>query len=104
MPNAALAGYRKARATEMALAGYDYDTIAIELGYANRSGAWKAVQRSLSQRTDKAVDAYRREQLVLLNQVMSAQWEDAVAGDVRAAQAVLRTIEQRVRLLGLAVA
>ena len=42
MSNAALAGYRKARATEMALAGCDYDTIAKELGYANRSGAWKA--------------------------------------------------------------
>ncbi len=102
MANAALAGYRKARAAEMALAGCDYDTIAKELGYANRSGAWKAVQRSLAQRTDKAVDAYRREQVILLDAVMSAQWEDAVAGNVRAAQAVLRTIEQRVRLLGLA--
>ena len=101
MANAALAAYRKARATEMALAGCDYDTIADELGYANRSGAWKAVQRALAQRTDRAVEAYRREQVALLDAVMNAQWEDALAGDVRAALAVVRTIEQRVRLLGL---
>lgn len=101
MAAAALAAFRKARATEMALAGYDYDTIARELGYANRSGAWKAVQRALAQRTDRAVEAYRREQVSLLDQVMCAQWDDALAGDVRAALAVLRTIEQRVRWLGL---
>ncbi len=40
----------------------------------------------------------------LLDAVMSAQWEDAVAGNVRATQAVLRAIEKRVRLLGLVAA
>lgn len=102
MSTAALAAYRKARATEMALAGHDYDTIAKELGYANRSGAWKAVQRSLSQRVDAAVNEYRKEQVALLDEVMKAHWSGAIAGDVRAAAAVLRTIEQRVRLLHLA--
>lgn len=98
----ALAAYRKARAVELALAGHDYDSIARELGYAHRASAWKAVQRALGERKDRAVDAYRREQVRLLNELMSARWEAAMAGDVRSAHTVLRTIEQRIRLLGLA--
>lgn len=101
MRGTAYVAYRQARATELALAGHDYDTIARELGYANRSGAWKAVQRALRGRTTNAVDQCRQEQLVHLDRVMAAQWDDAMTGNVRAAHAVLRAIEQRVRLLGL---
>jgi hypothetical protein len=36
------AAYRQAQAVEMMLAGKDFDTIAEELGYATRSGAWRA--------------------------------------------------------------
>lgn len=42
------------------MTGAAFDDIARELGYANRSGAWKAVQRCLTRRTNAAVDEDRR--------------------------------------------
>ena len=37
--NRTLVEYRAARAVELSLQGQNYDSIAKELGYANRSGA-----------------------------------------------------------------
>lgn len=72
--NAKRVACRQARATELALAGYDYDTIATDLGCSNRSGAWKAVQRVLGQRTDAAVEDYRRGTGVLSREVGLGGW------------------------------
>ncbi len=101
MTRKALAAYRKARAMELALAGADYDTIAKEVGYANRGTAWRTVQRALRERTDKAVDELRALQLARLDSVQVGAWDQAMAGDVKAAHTVLRVIDQRCRLLGL---
>ena len=98
----ALAAYRKARAVELALAGCDYDTIAKEVGYANRGTAWRTVQRALGERRDRAVDEYRLMELQRLDQIQQELWQDAVEGDVGAVQSSLKVIEQRIRLLGLA--
>ncbi len=96
-----LASYRKARAVELALTGMPYDDIAAEVGYANRGTAWRAVQRALRDRTFEAVDQYREMELSRLDALHSACWGQALAGDLRAVEAVLRVMQQRARLLGL---
>jgi len=96
-----LASFRKARAVELALTGMPYDEIASAVGYANRGTAWRTVQRALRDRTFKAVDEYREMELTRLDALQSSCWEQALAGELRAVEVVLRVMEQRRRLLGL---
>jgi hypothetical protein len=96
-----LASFRRARAVELALTGMPYDEIAAAVGYANRGTAWRTVQRALRDRTFKAVDEYREMELSRLDALQSACWEQALTGELRAVEAVLKVMHQRSRLLGL---
>jgi hypothetical protein len=93
---------RRTRAVELARAGTSYDEIALKLGYANRSGAWKAVQAALSTHEAHEVTALRELELQRLDALQEALWGKAIAGDTKAVAAVLRIVDQRIRLLGLA--
>ena len=93
--------YREAKAVEMMLAGKDFDTIAAELGYATRSGAWRAVQRALSKQREALAGEYLMLEIQRLDALQVALWDEAIAGDVKAALGCLRIIEQRMALLGL---
>jgi len=97
----ARAKHRAAAATELRLAGVDYDSIAEQLGYANRSGAWKAVQRCLSARMVRNADELRDQGLLDLALLQERSWPAAMAGDPRAVDRCLRALDQRARLLGL---
>ena len=57
-----------------------YDAIAEELGYANRSGAWKAVQAALKEHQAEAVDEYRARHVLALDRLQMSVWGDALAG------------------------
>jgi hypothetical protein len=92
--------YRAAVAVELRLAGADYDEIAQELGFANRSGAWKAVQRALRQRSATAVDRYRMTRYAELEDVHRRWWPSAVAGDLAAINRVLAASSERSTLVG----
>ena len=96
-----MAAYRQAQAVEMMLAGKDFDTIAVELGYATRSGAWRAVQRALSKQREALAGEYLMLEVQRLDALQVALWDEAMAGDVKAALGCLRIIEQRMALLGL---
>jgi hypothetical protein len=93
--------YRQVLALELAAKGMPYDDIAQELGFSNRSGAWKAVQRALDRREAEAVEAYRAHALSDLEMVQERAWGRAMAGQLDAAELVVRTIEARCRLLRL---
>ena len=95
------ASYRQTQAVEMMLAGKDFDTIAAELGYATRSGAWRAVQRALSKQREALAGQYLMLEMQRLDALQVALWDQAMAGDVKAALGCLRIIEQRLALLGL---
>jgi len=97
----ALSQYRAAVAVELRMAGADYDEIAQELGFTNRSGAWKAVQRALESRTVKAVDRYRMVRFAELEQGHRITWPAAQLGDLSAVDRCLRMAEERTKLLGL---
>jgi len=96
-----IARYREVRALEMAVQGWEWPAISDELGYADRSGAWKAAQRALKRRAATAVDSYRRVMLAELDMVQDSAWGAAMRGNMRASEVVVRAIDQRVRLLGL---
>lgn len=92
---------RRTRVVELASAGLDYDEIAAELGYANRSGAGKAHQRALATHQAETVQVHRSLELESLDALQLAVWDKATSGDIRSVLTVLRIIHRRIRLLGL---
>jgi hypothetical protein len=97
----ALAERRKALAVELRLGGMEYAEIARELGYSNKGTVWKVVQRALRDRTVERVDEYRETELARLDALQASCWDRAMAGDVPSANAVLKVMQHRARLLGL---
>ena len=93
---------RRLRCVELAATGQTYAEIASAVGYAGKSSARKAVLAALASREADAVDDLRRLEIARLDELQAASWEDALAGDVRAADRVLRIISARINLLGLA--
>ena len=94
-----LADLRSIKALELAEQGENYDVIAEHLGYADRSGAWRAVMRGLRWRGELAVNFYRLQRVADLDAKQAAAWPAAKRGNIRAAQKVLGCIEGRMRLL-----
>ena len=71
------------------------------MGYANRSGAWKAVQASLKAVQADEVDQYRTLSLDRLEAMLAAVWDRAMAGDIHAVAAARRIVDAECRVLGL---
>lgn len=92
---------RRRHAVALAASGSSYAEIAQQLGYHDRSGAYKAVRAALSAHEADAVQEMRSLELARLDALQEAFWADAVAGDTKAADRVLRVIAARTKLLGL---
>ncbi len=103
MPRTAMVSVRdkQVRAVELARAGHSYDQIAEQLGYANRSSAWRLVRGGLDAAVAKSSEDYLHAELGRLDALQSAFWDQALLGDLTAATVVFRVIGQRCRLLGL---
>ncbi len=97
----ALAAWRRSEAVRLKAAGLTYEQVAHELGYANRGTVHRIVQQALQAREVESVDELRYLELARLDAVQAALWPRAMAGEPSAALAVLRILDQRVRLLGL---
>jgi hypothetical protein len=86
----------------MALAGYSYDDIATEVGYANRGTAWHVVVEALRRETVEGIEQYREVELARLDALQAAHWRSATSGsDTKAAELCLRVMAQRMKLLGM---
>lgn len=92
---------RELRAVELALSGLSYSEIAVELGYADKSGSWNAVRRALDRAEQPKVAEYRNLENARLDRLQQAWWTPALEGDEKAAKIVLRIFERRARLNGL---
>ena len=97
----AIAERRKADAVALAAQGHDYESIAREVGYTNRGTAWRTVMNALTEHTAEAVEELRAVEVARLDALQAGLWPEAMAGNVAAANAIVRIIEQRRRLLGL---
>jgi len=93
--------YRAAVAVELRMAGAEYQEIAKELGYADKSGAWRAVQRSLRNRQVSSTDRYRITRYAELEAGYNLAWPAAQLGDVQAIDRCLNIADERTQLLGL---
>ncbi|MFJ4631286.1 hypothetical protein [Streptomyces sp. NPDC088847] len=92
---------RQARALELAAAGKTYSEIAAELGYADKSGARKLVQRALAARADPSAAQLRVIQGVQLEMLMRAVWPKAMQGDTESVREAVRISERYSKLHGL---
>jgi hypothetical protein len=94
--------WRSQQAIEMRKHGVDYDFIAKELGYADRSGAWRATQRGMKRVTYEHAKAYQDSALVDLDIMYDKLWQRlGNGGGYRVADQLLRIIDQRSKLIGL---
>lgn len=88
-------------AVKLRRSGLPFREIAEQLGYADESGARKAVTRLLDRTEAESVDELRALEGARLDALQAAHWDAAVAGDTDAAKLVLGIVDRRCRLLGL---
>jgi transposase-like protein len=94
----------KARATrcvELALQGRTYQQIADELGYANRGTVYRIVQQTLAKHQAESVEFHRDLELARLDSLLETYFPEALAGDLKSAELVLKLSTQRMKLLRL---
>jgi hypothetical protein len=91
---------RQAKALELHLAGTSYEAIAKAVGYASKSGAYKAVRAALASQglTAKSAEVIESE-LARLDALLMGLWPRARRGDVQAVDRVLKIGERRQQLL-----
>lgn len=97
----ALARYRGAVAVQLRLEGMTYQELAEALGYTHRSAARKAVMRTIQERADMVVDAYRVQRYLELEERHRRSWVDALRGRPKAISACLKAADERTWLLGM---
>lgn len=92
---------KERKAVELAIGGASLDQIAVEVGYADRSGAWRAIHRSLDRHEATAVSEMRTLENARLDKIQTILWPLALEGDLKAIDRLLRLFERRARLNGL---
>lgn len=95
---------RRRKAITLRLAGMDWQSIADQLGYADRGAACKDVNRALEANLaeqSQAADTLREVETLRLDRLQAAAWPSAVKGDLKAIETVLKVIDRRVKLQGL---
>jgi hypothetical protein len=91
---------RRAKALELRLAGRTFDEIAAELDYADRTTAYRAVERALTGLGRHDAEQLRDLDLARLERLFAAVWPAASAGELDAVDRALKIIERRGRILG----
>jgi len=94
----AIAQFRGALAVELRAQGMTYADIADALHYGHRSAARKATMRTIRERAGTAVDVYRVQRYLDLEDVTRRSVPPALRGDARALARCLRASRERVNL------
>jgi len=93
---------RQRRALELRKAGASFDEIGSSLGYRGKSGAYQAVMSALRRTLQEPADEVRKLELARLDRAQRSAWERMLHGDLDALGKVLKVMEHRAKLLGLA--
>lgn len=80
-PDAIAARQRAVQVVKLRTAGASFDQIAQQLGYANRSGPYKALQRVLHSSEHEAAEELRRVGLIRLEALLKQLWPIATDPD-----------------------
>lgn len=81
--------------------GMTFESIARELGYANKGSAQKAYKRALKRLEFLDAEDYLKADLERLDQMTETYWIPAVQGNMKAAEMILRIMQKRAEYLGL---
>lgn len=92
---------RQCRALELRKAGVSLAAIAEELGYANPSCAFAAINAALEKTRSESAGDLRDLMAARLDELLVVAYENALQGDVESMMAVLRIEERRARLFGI---
>lgn len=95
------AAVRQSEAIQMRIAGYSYDVIAEQLGYANRSCAYKAVMTGLRRYIQEPAEELREIELDRLDALWQVAFREVSKGNLGAIDYCLRIMKRRADLLGL---
>lgn len=98
-----LAQEKRRKALELRKAGASYAAIAAAVGYADASGARKAVERAISNVTIEPVLELRTLQIERLNHMLSALWSQVNAGNTTAMNTALNIMNKLDALMGTEV-
>lgn len=93
---------RQVKALEAKKAGLNYEQIAEKLGYADASGAFRAVEKALQEMIREPAEHVRMLELARLDQLWMAYYRTAVEGKApQVVDRLLKIMERRAKLLGL---
>lgn len=93
---------RQAKALELRALGKTYREIAKELGYSSHSAVYGLIERAFDGDIKEGVDKVRLLELQRLDMMLEKNLLNAIAGDVKAVNAVIQIMGHRAKLLGLA--
>jgi hypothetical protein len=100
----AIGNDRETRAILLYSSGLTLEEVAQQLGYANHSGAQKAVMRGLKKRaqeTFEARDEMIAKQLEIIRVCVRGQMPAVAKGNQRAVEVLVKALDHEARLLGL---
>lgn len=92
---------REKAVLELRKTGANWRQIAEAVGFTHASAARKAYLRAYDRTLQAPADELRDLELDRLDRLQMAYWKDAVEGNLKAADYVLRVVQVRARILGL---
>jgi hypothetical protein len=92
---------RRKQAIELRIAGATYEAIAKQVGYCDRTAAYRAVRDGLAAIPREAADALRNLENDRLDRIFLGLWQKARSGDKDAINGALNVMARRAKLLGL---
>jgi hypothetical protein len=92
---------KELKVLELRRAGFTFQRIAEEVGYATPSGAQRALERIMKRNVPQAPEEFRWQELDRLDRMQVALWPRAMKGDDRAIGTIVRLMERRARLVGI---
>lgn len=95
------AAQRAAKAMQLRILGFTFDTIAKQCGFTNRGSAYNAVKRELQRTVRQPADELRTLEVERLDALLTAFMPKALKGDSWSCRRVLDIMERRSLLLGL---
>lgn len=94
---------RETQVVKLRLEGLEFDAIAEQVGYANRSGAWKAWKRAIARMPITETRHERAEVVMRLNVAVKGIWSKVEKGDLFAIDRLVALEKLRADLLNLAI-
>lgn len=92
---------READVLRLRLEGFTFDAIAKQVGLGSPSAAHDAYTRAMKRTLQPAADEIREAELARLDAIQTRMWERMEAGELKAAEIILKVLDRRAKYLGL---